>query len=184
MSTAFGFILCALAQLCRILPGGFAVFTLALSSQASKYLRSLALFAHFLSPGANHELLLGLKAEQQEYIRILTINEALSLYTWILGEEGKQYVVCGPAFVQDSHFDFNQRRVRKKIPIYVFLVAFRRRTSPVKIRGEAHCGRDPEWAIDQFGTPLHYVSELFRGFRNIKTVNIYLFRVLPPDCDR
>ena len=34
-------------------------------------------------------------------IRILAINEDLSLYTWILGEEGKQYVVCGPAFVQD-----------------------------------------------------------------------------------
>jgi beta-galactosidase len=34
-------------------------------------------------------------------IRILAINQDLSLYTWIVGEEGKQYVVFGPDFVQD-----------------------------------------------------------------------------------
>lgn len=34
-------------------------------------------------------------------IRILAINQDLSLYTWILGDKEKQYVVLGPSFVQD-----------------------------------------------------------------------------------
>jgi len=39
--------------------------------------------------------------ESMRSIRILAIDQDLSLYTWILGEEDKQYVVCGPAFVQE-----------------------------------------------------------------------------------
>lgn len=35
------------------------------------------------------------------FIRILAVNDALSLYTWILGETNQQYIVFGPAFVQD-----------------------------------------------------------------------------------
>ena len=34
-------------------------------------------------------------------IRILAVNQDLSLYTWILGAARKQYVVFGPAYVQD-----------------------------------------------------------------------------------
>jgi hypothetical protein len=34
-------------------------------------------------------------------IRVLAINQDLSLYTWILGPPDKQYVVAGPAFVSD-----------------------------------------------------------------------------------
>jgi hypothetical protein len=34
-------------------------------------------------------------------IRVLAINQDLSLYTWILGPPDKQYVVFGPAFVSD-----------------------------------------------------------------------------------
>ena len=34
-------------------------------------------------------------------IRILAIDRDLSLYTWILGATNRQYVVCGPEFVQD-----------------------------------------------------------------------------------
>lgn len=33
-------------------------------------------------------------------VRVLAVNDALSLYTWILGAAGRQYVVFGPAFVQ------------------------------------------------------------------------------------
>jgi beta-galactosidase len=37
------------------------------------------------------------------FIRVLAVNDALSLYTWILGATNRQYVVFGPAFVQDIH---------------------------------------------------------------------------------
>jgi beta-galactosidase len=39
--------------------------------------------------------------QSTQSIRILAVNDALSLYTWILGDANKQYVVCGPSFVQD-----------------------------------------------------------------------------------
>ncbi len=32
---------------------------------------------------------------------MLAVNDALSLYTWVLGAKNRQYVVFGPAFVQD-----------------------------------------------------------------------------------
>jgi beta-galactosidase len=42
------------------------------------------------------------KLNQPEYfIRVLAVNDTLSLYTWILGATNRQYVVFGPAFVQD-----------------------------------------------------------------------------------
>ena len=39
--------------------------------------------------------------QSTQSVRILAINQDLALYTWILGETGRQYVVCGPSFVQD-----------------------------------------------------------------------------------
>ncbi|HZF01819.1 MAG TPA: beta-galactosidase [Methylomirabilota bacterium] len=42
------------------------------------------------------------KVSQPDHlIRVLAINRDLSLYTWILGATNRQYVVCGPEFVQD-----------------------------------------------------------------------------------
>jgi beta-galactosidase len=44
------------------------------------------------------------KVNQPDHlIRVLAVNEDLSLYTWILGETNRQYVVFGPEFVQDVH---------------------------------------------------------------------------------
>jgi beta-galactosidase len=39
--------------------------------------------------------------EPKHFIRVLALNQDLSLYTWILGAANRQYIVAGPEFVQD-----------------------------------------------------------------------------------
>ena len=46
-----------------------------------------------------------------ETVRILAINQDLSLYTWILGDAGKQFVVCGSSFVRDLQIKNNKTSV-------------------------------------------------------------------------
>jgi beta-galactosidase len=46
-----------------------------------------------------------------ESVRILAISQDLTLYTWILGDAGKQFVVCGSSFVRNLQVKNNKPSV-------------------------------------------------------------------------
>jgi beta-galactosidase len=54
----------------------------------------------------------GVKQQEAPNARVLAVSDALSLYTWILGQPDKQDVVIGPAYVQSiEHMEKNRSAV-------------------------------------------------------------------------